>query len=135
MAGYSGTPLTRKLGIKPGARIALPGIPDDVRSELEDVVTTCVLARVAPFDFVLCFVDSRAKLEKEFGRWSERLRPDGGLWIAWRKKTSGVNRDVDGNVVRHIGLAAGLVDVKVCAISEAWSALKFVFRVRDRPGR
>ena len=78
------------------------------------------------------FTKSKAALAKEFKRIGKRLAPAGMLWISWPKKSSGVATDVDENIVREIGLAAGLVDVKVCAVTEVWSGLKFVRRVKDR---
>ncbi len=133
MAGYSDTPLAKKLGIKAGSRIALPGIPAGVRAELTDAIAEChVLRNPARLGFILLFVDSRAELKKAFSRWAGMLNPAGMLWVAWPKKSSGIAGDLDGNVVRRIGLAAGLVDVKVCAISAVWSGLKFVIRLKDR---
>jgi len=82
---------------------------------------------------VLLFSDSRAKLTKAFAQWSRLLAPAGALWVAWPKKSSGVATDLTENIVRDIGLAAGLVDVKVCAIDNMWSGLKFVYRLKDRP--
>ncbi len=85
-----------------------------------------------PLDFAMVFTKSRAHLTKEFGRVAKSLAPAGMLWVSWPKKSSGVVSDLDENVVREIGLAAGLVDVKVCAITDVWSGLKFVRRVKDR---
>jgi len=136
MAGYSGTPLPKKLGIKPGFRVALPGLPSDVKSELKDALAGCIAAKVGkgPLDFAMIFVRSSSDLKKEFSSFSRKLAPAGMLWVSWPKKSSGVATDLDENVVRGIGLKAGLVDVKVCAVSEIWSGLKFVIRVRDRGG-
>jgi hypothetical protein len=132
VAGYSATPLPKKLGLKPGTRIALPGITKDVRAKLTHAIAECIAAKTAPLDFVMLFSDSQRKLPKEFVSWANRLTPAGMLWIAWRKKTSGVATDLNENIVRDIGLAAGLVDVKVCAIDDVWSGLKFVRRLKDR---
>ncbi|HWY21577.1 MAG TPA: DUF3052 family protein [Candidatus Acidoferrum sp.] len=85
-------------------------------------------------DFVMLFTKSRTQVTKEFSRTAELLAPAGMLWVSWPKKSSGVATDLDENVVREIGLAAGLVDVKVCAVTEVWSGLKFVRRVKDRKG-
>ncbi len=82
--------------------------------------------------FVMIFTKSRAELEKQFPKFSELLAPAGMLWVSWPKKSSGVATDLDENVVREVGLKDGLVDVKVCAVTEIWSGLKFVIRVRDR---
>lgn len=135
MAGYSGTPLAKKLGVKEYFRIALPDIPREVESELKEAIAACAVETNGrgQLDFVLLPVKSQADLRKEFSHWAKRLAPAGMLWVAWPKKTSGVATDLDENKVREIGLAAGLVDVKVCAVSEIWSGLKFVIRLKDRP--
>lgn len=134
MPGYSGTPLPKKLGIKPGSNVYLKDAPPDVIEELNAELAACDLVRAgkAPLDFAMLFTTSGAKLSREFGRIARQLAPAGMLWISWPKKSSGVATDVDGNVVREIGLAAGLVDVKVCAVTEVWSGLKFVRRLKDR---
>jgi len=85
-----------------------------------------------PLDFAMVFTKSKTALTKEFKRISRLLAPAGMLWISWPKKSSGVATDLDENIIREIGLAAGLVDVKVCAVTEVWSGLKFVRRVKDR---
>ena len=84
-------------------------------------------------DFVLVFVKTQTTLVAAFAQYSERIKPNGMIWISWPKKSSGVVTDLNENIVRGIGLAAGLVDVKVCAVDEIWSGLKFVFRLKDRP--
>jgi hypothetical protein len=134
MAGYSGTPLVKKLGIKEGFKILIVHAPEDFDTQLElrEDVTVSVKAR-KPYDFVLFFTKSQQELEKEFSRYSAKLTPAGMLWVSWPKKTSGVQSDLNENIVRDIGLAKGMVDVKVCAIDDVWSGLKFVFRLRDRP--
>jgi hypothetical protein len=134
MPGYSGTPLPKKLGIKKGYRVFFIDAPADVLAELQDALRECELLREKkkPLDFSMLFVVSRTRLEKEFGRIAELLAPAGMLWISWPKKSSGVKSDIDENIVRQIGLQAGLVDVKVCAVTEIWSGLKFVRRVKDR---
>jgi hypothetical protein len=134
MAGYSGTPLPQKLGIKPGFKIALPDVSPEVKAELTSALEKCEdgAAGRASLDFVLLPVKSQADLKKKFSRWSKRLTPAGMLWVSWPKKSSGVATDLDETKVREIGLAVGLVDVKVCAVNEVWSGLKFVIRVKDR---
>ena len=135
MPGYSGTPLPKKLGIKPGFRVHLVNAPAEVRKELRDAVAECeVLKQGDALDFAMVFTKSGAELTKEFTRIAKRLAPAGMLWASWPKKSSGVATDVDEYGVRGIGLAAGLVDVKVCAVSDVWSGLKFVRRVKDRKG-
>ena len=131
MPGYSGTPLPKKLGIKPGFRVHLVNSPPDVREELSAELAECSLVK-QPLDVVILFTKSRINLAKEFPRLAKMLAPAGMLWVSWPKKSSTVKTDLDGNVVREIGLAAGLVDVKVCAVTDVWSGLKFVRRVKDR---
>lgn len=133
MAGYSGTPLAKKLGIKAGTRLALHRIPPDVKSELRDAISTALLVKSAPFDLVVLFVKEVAQLEKRFPWFAARLNPAGVLWVAWPKKGSGVKTNVDWDTVHCFGLEKGLVDIKVCAVSEIWSGLKFVIRLKDRP--
>jgi hypothetical protein len=132
MPGYSGTPLPKKLGIKPGFRAHLANSPPEVRAELREALAECDLKQGDALDFVMIFSKSRAELAKEFSRMAKVLAPAGMLWVSWPKKSSGVATDVDENVVRGIGLDRGLVDVKVCAVTEVWSGLKFVRRVKDR---
>jgi Protein of unknown function (DUF3052) len=134
MAGYSGTPLPKKLGIKESYKIALVDIPSDVKAELKRAIEACEFAADGrgAVDFVLLFAKSQTELKKSFERWAKRLAPAGMLWVSWPKKSSGVTSDLTENDVREIGLAAGLVDVKVCAVSEVWSGLKFVRRLKDR---
>jgi hypothetical protein len=134
MPGYSGTPLPKKLGIKDGFRVAFAGAPSDVLAELKAALATCETARdaKATLDFAMVFTKSKVELTKEFKRITKILAPAGMLWVSWPKKSSGVASDLDEGVVREIGLAAGLVDVKVCAVTETWSGLKFVRRLKDR---
>jgi hypothetical protein len=133
MPGYSATPLPKKLGIKPGFHVQLANASVEVRSELRDALAECAVAKPRdPLDFAMLFTKSRAELTKEFSQIAKRLAPAGMLWISWPKQSSGVTTDLDGNSVREIGLAAGLVDVKVCAVTEIWSGLKFVRRLKDR---
>src|SRR5579872_5829860 len=137
MAGYSGTPLVQKLMIKPGHRLALveapKGFPKVLGALPEGVSVTRELGPV--HDVVLLFVTARSDLEKRFAKTAKRLDPAGGLWVAWPKKASGVPTDVTEDVVREVALAAGLVDVKVCAIDDTWSGLRCVMRVKDRPAK
>jgi len=133
-AGYSGTPLPRKLGIKPEARVALIDAPpgfEGVLGPLPDGVR--LFARLARrLDVIVFFVDERGSLERRFDALATALVPNGGLWIAWPKKASGVATDLTENVVREVGLAHGLVDNKVCAITDVWSGLRLVRRLADR---
>jgi hypothetical protein len=134
MPGYSGTPLPKKLGIKPGFRVCLLDAPPEVRGELGAELATCEIVSngKTPLDFAMLFTKSKTTSTKEFKRISKLLAPAGIIWIGWPKKSSGVATDLDENIIREIGLAAGLVDVKVCAVTEVWSGLKFVRRVKDR---
>jgi hypothetical protein len=138
VAGYSGTPLPKKLGIKEGARLVLARAPESFRSDaLPDLppgVEVCE-PRFAAIDVALLFVTSAANLQARFPEARGWMTPAGGLWVAWPKKASGVPTDLNENLIREIGLAAGMVDNKVCAIDETWSGLRFVFRLKDRPAR
>ena len=134
MPGYSGTPLPQKLGIKEKFRVAFVGLPGDVKAELGDALKACSVLKSpsGPVDFAMVFATRQTELETEFRRLIKSLAPAGMLWASWPKKSSGVATDMNENDVRRIGLASGLVDVKVCAISEVWSGLKFVRRLQDR---
>jgi hypothetical protein len=135
MAGYSGTPLPQKLGIKPGARLGLFNAPkgfDKTLGALPAGVKTTTQLR-GSLDVAVFFTDKSAELARRFGALAKTIAPAGGLWVSWPKKSSGVKTDLHENIVRSIGLEGGLVDVKVCAIDETWSGLKFVVRVKDRP--
>lgn len=134
MAGYSATPLARKLGIKEGSRLRIahaPGLIEELEQTLPDGVEVLLRPRT-PVDVVLAFFTSRSRLEAEFADLAGGIVDDGGLWIAWPKRSARVATDLDENIVREIGLTAGLVDNKVCAIDATWSGLRFVIRLRDR---
>lgn len=137
MAGYSGTPLPQKLGIKPGHRIAVLNAPVGFPAALgdlpSDVTLATSLAGKAPFDVIVLFCKASKALGAGFSRAAARLDSAGGLWVAWPKKSSGMPSDLTENTIRDLGLGAGLVDNKVCAIDETWSGLRFVVRVKDRP--
>ena len=138
MAGYSGTPLVKKLGIKEGFRVGLVYSPDGFAAELTPLSNDVkIIEGRLPnsLDLILLFVDSQTILIREFPRMALKLANNGMLWIAWPKKASGVATDLSDNSVRQIGLDAGLVDVKVCAVNEIWSGLKFVYRLKDRQAR
>jgi hypothetical protein len=134
-AGYSGTPLIQKLGIKEGHRIALLGPPEGFSRTLGKLpkgVESAGDLEGSVFDVILLFVVEREVLDVAFAGAARRLKPNGGLWVAWPKKASGVPTDLTENVVREVALAAGLVDNKVCAIDEVWSGLRCVYRLKDR---
>lgn len=135
MAGYSGTPLVKKLGFKEGFRTGLVNPPKGIQKELAPLpnnLSVSVGTLTKPLDLIILFADSQKMLKTEFPRLARKLVENGMLWIAWPKKASGVTSDLSENIVRDIGLAAGLVDVKVCAINDVWSGLKFVYRLEDR---
>lgn len=137
-AGYSGTPLARKLGIKAGHRVATVDAPAGFRDLLEDLPAGVRFVDAdagEPLDVALLFVRDLDRLVDGFPPVARRMTAAGGLWVAWPKKSSPLAGELDGNVVRHAGLAAGLVDNKVCAIDEDWSGLRFVYRREDRAGR
>jgi hypothetical protein len=136
MAGYSGTPLPKKLGIKDGARLLLVGEPVDFGDTLGEMPGIVALAQDGDkADVIVCFVDDPPDVSARLEELKPRLEWTGGLWFAWRKRRPGFTPTLDENTVRHAGLAAGLVDNKVCAIDEEWSGLRFVWRIEDRPGR
>jgi hypothetical protein len=131
LPGYSGTALPKKLGIKPNGKSLLVGAPREIVQEL-GVARSAGPPR-SPLDFVLFFTKTEAELKKHFAKLARKLQPAGMLWVSWPKRASGVPTDLTEDVVRKVGVAAGLVDVKVCAIDETWSGLKFVYRLKDRP--
>jgi hypothetical protein len=135
VAGYSGTPLPKKLGINEGARVALVSAPQGFEHTLGALPPRVSLRAHARgrLDVVVFFATRRGELVRRFPVFARAIAPDGGLWVSWPKRTSGVATDLTENVAREIGLAAGLVDNKVCAIDDCWSGLRFVYRVADRP--
>jgi hypothetical protein len=132
MAGYSGTPLPQKLGIRPGARLRFVAAPGGFAGALGALPAGVRFTLRGPADVLVFFTDRRAELGRRFAGLARGLDQSGGLWVAWPKKSSGVPTDLDENAVREIGLSAGLVDNKVCAIDETWSGLRFVVRLADR---
>jgi hypothetical protein len=132
MAGYSGTPLPKKLGIKEGHKVAVICAPSGFIRSLGALPAGAVIeARYSAktrFDVIVAFVLSRAQLKGEIIAARSHMTPAAGFWIAWPKKTSGVATDVTENVVRELALPTGLVDNKVCAIDETWSGLRLVIR-------
>ncbi len=134
MAGYSGTPLPKKLGIKEGSTIAFSGAPPEFATALGELPGAVTVKRrlAGPLDVAVAFFTRRAELERRLATLRRAIHPDGGLWIAWPKRSSGVATDLTEDVVRELALAGGLVDNKVCAIDETWSGLRLVYRLRDR---
>jgi hypothetical protein len=129
------SPLIKKLGITTGQKIAIFNPPDSFLNEIEvDLPENVIFAQSLEekLDFIQFFTGKKAELEEHFATLAEALEPAGALWISWPKGTSGVKTDLDENNIREIGLAAGLVDIKVIAVDEIWSGLKFVNRLADR---
>jgi hypothetical protein len=125
MAGYSGTPLVKKLGIKEGHRVLLSNAPGELPDELRDFVASRASHEL---DFVLLFVKSQAEFKAGFAKLAKSIVSDGMIWIAWPKKASGIKTDLTEDVIRNHALQTKFVDVKVCAIDETWSGLKLVIR-------
>ena len=134
MAGYSGTPLPKKLGLKEGSRIALINAPKNFPQQLGKLPHNAeILTRVTkPLDIGLLFVLTEGALLRDFDKLAKKLASNGMIWVAWPKKSSGVATDLSFERVQRIGLASGLDDVKICAIDDVWSGLKFVIRLKDR---
>lgn len=133
-AGYSKRALVDKLGIKPGARVSFANEPGHYRALLGRLPDPIEIVgnRAMDLDFLHLFVEDRGQLAEGFPKAKRRIKATGVLWVSWPKMSSSLSRGLSENVVREIGLANGLVDVKVAAIDEHWSGLKFVYRVRDR---
>jgi hypothetical protein len=133
-AGYSRRSLVEKLGIKPGMRVVVLGAPADFAQTLGALPAGTMLAQrlASASAMVIVFSKSRKAIETGFARWKRALAKDGALWACWPKKASGLVTDLTESDVRHVGLAEGLVDVKVCAIDDTWSGLRFVYRLSDR---
>jgi hypothetical protein len=134
MTGYSSTPLNKKLGLKPGFTCLIVNAPDfyfDALAPLPPGLKVVERARLN-LDFIHLFVQSNTLFEKKFASLTNYLSREGMLWVSWPKKSSKVITDLDENRIRTFGLKSGLVDVKVCAINQTWSGLKFVFRLKDR---
>jgi hypothetical protein len=152
MAGYSGTPLARKLGIGPGAAVLLDGAPagfslgelpeqasvhrlgerEERAERAPQPRTAGVISTAGCYDVIVCFCPNAARLHSRWPRLHPLTTPAGALWVAWPKRSSGVTTDLDENVVRDYALTHGRVDVKVCAVDDVWSGLKHVIRKADR---
>jgi hypothetical protein len=136
MAGYSGTPLVKKLGIKDGHRVALISAPNDFEKTLgvlpSDVALQVGLAGRLPLDIVVLFVTRRAELASQLASVRRRMAPTAAFWVGWPKKSSKVVTDMTEDVVREVALPTGLVDNKVCAIDDTWSGLRLVIRLEHR---
>jgi hypothetical protein len=136
LAGYSETPLARKLGIDTGHTVCLVDAPDAFDGELAPLPAGVTMLRgrrgTRPVDVALLFANNRAALLRHFRPLRQRLVSNGGLWVCWPKKASGRQTDLGEGFVREHGLASGLVDNKICAVNDTWSALRFVIRKEDR---
>jgi hypothetical protein len=134
-AGYSGTPLAKKLGIKPGLRVSAPGAPANYRKLLaplpDGVEFQTRISKTT--DIVHLFTASKAELAKSLATWLKVLAPEAAIWVSWPKKTSKVATDITEDTIRAVALPMGLVDIKVCAVDETWSGLKLVLRKELRP--
>jgi hypothetical protein len=132
--GYSGKPLGQKLGIRKGDVVAFLDAPDDYGSLLGKVPDEVIVARglKRKLDFIQFFARDRATLERKFPRLKARLKQQGMIWVSWPKASARLETNLSDGIVREVGLKNGLVDVKVCAVDESWSALKFVRRLEDR---
>ena len=130
MAGYSGTPLAKKLGIQPGSTLFVEGVPDDYPSDGATLART-VSDRV---DIIHLFTRSVNELASKLRRYRTKMRPDAAVWVSWPKKSSKVATDITEDVIRDVALPMGFVDIKVCAVDEVWSGLKLVIRREQRGG-
>lgn len=134
-AGYSGTPLIRKLGIKPGFKIITVNEPVhyfELLGELPPKVTILKSGEVRKADFIHLFAKDENSLRADFPPLIDKLDTDGMLWVSWIKGASKRDTDINSNDVRRLGLELGLVDIKVCAVDKDWSGLKFMYRKEDR---
>jgi len=134
MAGYSGTPLAKKLGVKDNFRLMFINAPEGFQKELGQLPIGVEITTRSnkPFNLIVLFAKSERTLKKDFPKVAGKIARDGMIWVAWPKKSSGVSSDLSFDTVQTVGLSAGLVDVKICAVNEIWSGLKFVYRLKDR---
>lgn len=132
MAGYSGTPLAKKLGYKENFKVKIVSAPEDYWDWLSPLPEGVMTAARGPYHLVHLFVTSRTVFEKAVLDYRKKIVPDGMIWISWPKKSSKVESDLDENIIRNFALENKLVDVKVCAVTEIWSGLKLVIPVKLR---
>ena len=128
--GYSGTPLAKKLGIKPGAKVFVAGAPKGYLASLEPLPEGVAFEKMvsASIDLIHLFADSRAALAAALAKYRRVMAPDATIWVSWPKKASKLPTDITEDTIREVALPMGLVDVKVCAVDEVWSGLKLVIR-------
>jgi hypothetical protein len=133
-AGYSRTPLVKKIGIKEGFKIKVINFPDNYFKlfSLFPEKFALITEQHIKKDFIHYFAKNQADLKRDINQLSQEIVQNGIIWLSWPKKASKVDTDLDGNIVRKIGLKAGLVDIKVCAVNEVWSGLKFVIPLKNR---
>ena len=134
MAGYSGTPLAKKLGIKPGTILHSINAPADYAALLAPLPDNVTLAEkdVNELDLVHLFTKTRPELARLIDRYKTRIKQNGAIWVSWPKKASGISSEITEHTVREIALPQGLVDIKVCAVDDTWSGLKLVIRKENR---
>ena len=137
MAGCSAAPLVKKIGIREGFRVALVNAPEHLIELLGPLPADAqiVVRLTNNLDVIMLFVSDEATLRKKFATLADKLVTNGMIWIAWPKKSAKVKTNLTFEVVQRIGLDYGLVDVKICAIDDVWSGLKFVYRLKDRAAR
>ena len=135
-AGYSGTPLADKLGLKRGMRCWFHNMPESVRAAIDPAAAQVEEQPTASdgLQYAHLFVTAREKLERALHALRPLMAPNGAIWVSWPKKAARTGTDVTEDVIREIALPTGLVDIKVCAIDETWSGLKLVIRKENRPG-
>jgi hypothetical protein len=134
VAGYSGTPLAKKLGIKPGTRLLAVNAPADYAALLDPLPENVSFLRAGAdeLDVVHLFTKTRSELIKLIDRSMTKIKQEGAIWVSWPKKASGIPTEVNEDTVREVALPLGLVDIKVCAVDETWSGLKLVIRKENR---
>lgn len=137
MAGYSGTPLPQKLGIKPGTIVVAIDVPENYRKLLGQIPSGVNFATrpVGNSKFVHLFATRRSELEKELSKLRQKIAEDAAVWVSWPKKSSGVATDITEDVIRAVALPLGFVDIKVCAVDETWSGLKLMIRKENRKSK
>ena len=137
MAGYSGTPLPQKLGIKPGLMVVTVNAPANYRrllGQIPDSVTFSERLKSGS-SFVHLFTSRRSEIQKKMSILRDKISDNGAIWVSWPKKSSGISTDVTEDVIREIALPLGFVDIKVCAVDETWSGLKLMIRRENRKSR
>ena len=130
--GYSGTPLAKKLGIREGFKMLIVNIPDHYYQLFEDLPENVSEVKYGKADFIHFFTKESKELKTKFPQLKKRMEMNSMIWVSWPKKASKVPTTVDEALVRKTGLDIGLVDIKICAVDETWSGLKFVYRLKDR---